>query len=201
MGSHPDDIDNFTNTNRINNSIKYTTPSYRGFSAGILYSFGGIAGNPSQNQIWSVGFGYTLNPVSFGASYLNARDPNVSFYGNTPNKGTATANNIGSFGSTASPQSNPVFAGFASAKTLEIIGLGSSVTINQLILAISASNVRFGGLGASSGPNPLGYTGQAIFNTVDVNARYWLSPFLQLGIGYVYTHRNSVNNKGSAAYD
>jgi predicted porin len=47
MGAHPDDLDNLTNTNRI-----FTSAKYGGFSAGALYSFGGIAGNATQNQIW-----------------------------------------------------------------------------------------------------------------------------------------------------
>jgi predicted porin len=87
MGSHPNDLDNLTNTNRINNSIKFTTLKYGGFSAGGLYSLGGVTGSPTQNQIWALGAGYSGAGLSVGAGYLNARDPNVSFYGNTPNKG------------------------------------------------------------------------------------------------------------------
>ncbi|MEX3964604.1 porin [Paraburkholderia sp. EG286B] len=200
MGAHPDDLDNLTNTNRINNSIKFSTAKFGGFSAGALYSLGGVAGNATQNQIWSLGAGYTGGAFSFGAGYLNARDPNVSFYGNTPNKGTATANNIGSAGSPTSPQSYPVYAGYASAKTLEILGAGASYTLGGAAFSFAATNTRFNHLGSTSGPNPLGYSGDAVFTSFDFNVRYSLTPYLQLGSGIDYTHRNSVKGDDGAKY-
>ncbi len=110
MGSHPDDLDNLTNTNRINNSVKFTTRDYAGFKAGALYSLGGVAGDATQNQVWSLAASYASGPVAIGVGYLNARDPNISFYGNTPNKGVTTANNLGSFGSATTAQiTNPVY--------------------------------------------------------------------------------------------
>ncbi|WP_321817701.1 MULTISPECIES: porin [unclassified Paraburkholderia] len=200
MGAHPDDLDNLTNTNRINNSVKVTTAKFGGFSAGALYSFGGVAGNTTQNQIWALGAGYTGGAFAFGAGYLNARDPNVSFYGNTPNKGTATANNIGSSGSATSPQSYPVYAGYASAKTLEIIGAGASYTLGGAVFSLAATNTRFDNLGSASGPNPLHYSGDAIFTSLDFNVRCSVTPFLQLATGIDYTHRNSVQGDDGAKY-
>ncbi|BBU33516.1 porin [Caballeronia pedi] len=200
MGSHPDDLDNLTNTNRINNSIKYESATYGGFKASALYSFGGVAGSVTQNQIWGLGAGYTGTSFAAGVGYMNARDPNVSFYGNTPNKGTATANNIGSAGSATSPESNPVYAGYASAKTLQIIGGGASYNFGSTTVSLVGTNVRFESLGSSSGPNPLGYTGDAIFTSIDLNARYWLTPSLQFGAGIDYTHRNSVKGDDGAKY-
>jgi predicted porin len=200
MGSHPDDLDNLTNTNRINNSVKFESATYGGFKASALYSFGGVAGSVTQNQIWGLGAGYTGPSFAAGVGYLNARDPNVSFYGNTPNKGTATANNIGSAGSATSPESNPVYAGYASAKTLQIIGGGASYTFGNATVSLVGTNVRFDSLGSSSGPNPLGYTGDAIFTSIDLNARYFLTPALQLGAGIDYTHRNSVKGDDGAKY-
>ncbi|RQR27780.1 porin [Burkholderia sp. Bp9143] len=200
MGSHPDDLDNLTNTNRINNSVKFASASYGGFRASALYSFGGVPGSQAQNQIWGLGAGYTGERFVMGLGYLNARDPNVSFYGNTPNKGTAAANNIGSGGSSTAPESNPVYAGYASAKTLQIFGAGASYTLKDTTLSLVGTNVRFGSLGSSSGPNPLGYTGDAVFTSVDLNVRYRASPMLQLGAGVDYTHRNAVKGDQGAKY-
>ncbi|WP_322058408.1 porin [Paraburkholderia sp. J63] len=200
MGAHPDDLDNLTNTNRINNAVKITTAKFGGFSAGALYSFGGVPGSTTQNQIWALGAGYTGGSFAFGAGYLNARDPNVSFYGNTPNKGTATANNIGSAGSSTSPQSYPVYAGYASAKTLEILGAGASYTLGSAVFSLAATNTRFDHLGSASGPNPLGYSGNAVFTSYDFNVRYNVTPSLLLGSGFDYTHRNSVKGDDGAKY-
>ncbi|RQV70285.1 porin [Burkholderia cenocepacia] len=200
MGSHPDDLDNLTNTNRINNSIKFTSAAYRGFSAGALYSFGGVPGQFSQNQIWSFGGSYTAGGFALGAGYLNARDPNVSFYGNTPNKGLASANNLGSAGSAATAQSNPVFAGYASAKSLQIAGLGTSYSFGGATLGFVATNTRFENLGSASGPNPLGYRGKALFTSLDVNGRYRVTPALLVGGSFDYTRRSSVKGDDGAKY-
>ncbi|MFM0005122.1 porin [Paraburkholderia dipogonis] len=200
MGSHPDELDNLTNTNRINNSIKVVTPNYRGFSMGALYSFGGVAGGVSRNQIWALGGGYSNASVQIGVGYLNARDPNVSFYGNTPNKGTAIANNLGSVGSASAPESNPVYAGYASANTTQIISAGVAYTFSQTTIGAVVSNTRFYSLGSQAGPNPLGYSGSASFTNIELNGRVRVTPSLLLGAAFDYTDRNSVRNDGGAKY-
>jgi predicted porin len=200
MGSHPDDLDNLTNTNRINNSVKYTSPSFHGFSAGALYSFGGVPGSMSQNQIWALGAGYSGAALQAGVGYLNARSPNVSFYGDTPNKGSTTANNLGSFGSATAPQSNPVYAGYASANTTQIIGGGAAYTFGSAVAGVAISNTRFYSLGAQPAPNPLGYTGSASFMSYEVNGRVRLTPALLVGAAFDYTDRSSVKNDGGAKY-
>lgn len=200
MGSHPDDLDNLTNTNRINNSVKFTTANYHGLSAGALYSFGGVAGSVSRNQIWALGGGYTGGSLQVGVGYLNARDPNVSFYGNTPNKGNATVNNIGSAGSATSPQSIPVYAGYASANTTQIVGAGAAYTISTTTIGVVFTNTRFYSLGSQPGLNPLGYAGTASFNNLELNGRWRVRPSLLLGAAFDYTDRNSIKNDGGAKY-
>ncbi|WP_433694874.1 porin [Paraburkholderia phenoliruptrix] len=200
MSSHIGDIDNLANTNRINNSVKYTTPSFGGLKAGALYSFGGVAGSQSRNQIWSLGVSYNGGAFSAGAGYLNARNPNVSFYGNTPNKGLATANNIGSAGSATAPEALPAYAGYASANTLEIIGVGASYVLSQTTVSAIVTNTRFEGLGSSSGPNALGYSGNAVFTSAEVGVRTFVTPALLAGVAFDYTTRNSVKGDGGAKY-
>jgi predicted porin len=200
MSSHVNDVDNLSNTNRINNSIKYTTPSFHGIRAGALYSFGGVAGNQTQNQIWSLGASFNGGALSLGAGYLNARNPNVSFYGNTPNKGLATADNLGSLGSATTPQSSPAFAGYASANTLEIIGGGASYTLSQTTVSAVVTNTRYEHLGSASGPNPLGYSGNAILTNAELGVRTRITPALLAGVAFDYTQRNSVKSDGGAKY-
>ena len=200
IGTHPDDVDNLANTNRTNNSIKFRSSVMNGFRVGGMYSFGGVAGNFTQNQIWSLGASYSAGPFSFGAGYFNARDPNVSFYGNTPNKGPATANNLGSFGSTTSPQGNPVFAGYASAKTTQIIGVGATYALDQTTIGVVVTNPRFESLGSASGPNPLKYSGSANFINAELNVSSRLTSSFLLASAFDYTKRNSVNGDGGAKY-
>ncbi|MEX3975858.1 porin [Paraburkholderia caribensis] len=51
VGAHPGDLDNFNNTVRTNNSIKFKSLSYVGFSFGAMSSLGGVAGDVTRNQV------------------------------------------------------------------------------------------------------------------------------------------------------
>jgi predicted porin len=200
MSSHVGDVDNLSNTSRINNSIKLTVSPLNGVKAQALYSLGGVAGNQTQNQVWSLGASYAASSFSVGAGYLNARNPNVSFYGNTPNKGLASVNNIGSPGSATTPEVLPAYAGYASANTLQIIGLGASYTLGAATVSAVATNTRFKSMGSASGPDPLGYTGDATFNSAELSGRYFITPGLLAGAAFDYTQRSSVKGDGGAKY-
>ncbi|WP_420959069.1 porin [Burkholderia gladioli] len=200
MASHVGDIDDLGLLYRINNAVKYVTPVFGGLRVSGLYSFGGVPGAGGQNQVWSLGASYEHGGFGFGAGYLNARNPNVSFYGNTPNKGLATINNIGSAGSATTPESFPAFAGYASANTLEIMGLGGSYSFGRTTVGGVLTRTRFDSLGSASGPNPLAYTGNAVFTSAELGVRTLITPALQTGIAFDYTRRNSVNGDGGARY-
>jgi predicted porin len=62
------------------------------------------------------------------------------------------------------------------------------------------TNTRFGSLGSSSGPNPLGYTGNAIFTNAELGVRTRITPSLLTGVAFNYTQRNSVKGDGGAKY-
>lgn len=200
MSSHVGDVDDLGLLYRINNAVKYVTPVFGGLRVSALYSFGGVPGASGQNQVWSLGASYEHGPFGFGAGYLNARNPNVSFYGNTPNKGLTTANNIGSAGSATAPESMPAFAGYASANTLEIMGLGGSYTFGATTVSGVLTRTRFDSLGSASGPNPFGYTGNAVFTSAELGVRTMVTPALQTGIAFDYTRRGSVDGDGGAKY-
>ncbi|MFL9872920.1 porin [Paraburkholderia megapolitana] len=200
MSSHIGDIDDLGLLYRINNAAKYVTPTLGGIRFSALYSFGGLPGSMGRNQVWSLGMSYESGNFGFGAGYLNARDPNVSFYGNTPNKGLSTANNIGSVGSTTVPESFPTFAGYASANTLEIMGLGGNYTFGGTTISGVLTNTRFDSLGSSSGPNPFDYSGNVNFTNIELDVREHITTTLQTGIAFDYTRRSSLDSDGGAKY-
>lgn len=142
----------------------------------IDFSFGGVPGATGHNQVWSFGTRYEHGPFGIGAGYLNARDPNVSFYGNTPNKGLASVNNIGSPGSATTSESFPSFAGYAPAKTLEIYGIGGSYTLARTTISSVLTRTRFDSLGSAFGPNPSHYSGDAGFTSVEFGVRTLVPP-------------------------
>ncbi len=132
MAAHPLDVDNFNNTNRVNNEIKYTSKTIGGITFGGAYSLGGVAGNVSRNQIWSIGANYANDPLLAGVGYLNVRNPSVSFYGNG---GSAAATPAGVPGSNFG--ASPVISGYASAHTLQVIGAGGAYSFGPATFGIT----------------------------------------------------------------
>ncbi|WP_347554155.1 porin [Robbsia sp. KACC 23696] len=202
MIAHAGDVDNLANTRRSNNSIRYLSPSYNGLTFGGVYSVGGVSGSATQKQIYSLGVGYTHGPFAVAAAYLNARDPNFSFYGSQANAGTtAASNNLGGVGSATTAQSIPTFAGYASAKTLQIIATGASYKLGAATFNVVYTNTQFQHLGnLSDGPNPFNYSGSATFNSAEASVSYRFTPAWTAGASYDYTHNSGASNRGSATY-
>jgi len=185
IAAHPGDLDNFNNAYRVNNAIKYTSPTYAGFSFGGLYSLGGIAGQFARNQVWSLGAGYNNGPLVLGVGYLNAR---------TPGNAGGMFNN----GSTASavPVTSPVYGAYANnANTYQVIGAGGAYSFGAATIGATYSNTKFKGF--SVGP----YVNQtATFNNGEVNFKYQLTPALILGAAYDYTQGSKIDNASAAKY-
>ncbi|MGN7984957.1 porin [Burkholderia sp. 22313] len=185
IAAHPGDLDNFNNAYRVNNAIKYTSPTYAGFSFGGLYSLGGIAGQFARNQVWSLGAGYNNGPLVLGVGYLNAR---------TPGNAGGMFNN----GSTASavPVTSPVYGAYANnANTYQVIGAGGAYTFGAATIGATYSNTKFKGF--SVGP----YVNQtATFNNGEINFKYQLTPALILGAAYDYTQGSKIDNASAAKY-
>ncbi len=74
--SHPYDNDNTDNSFRINNSIKYQSANYGGFSFGGLYGFSNQAGGFANNRAYSAGANYANGPLKVAAAYLQTQGAN-----------------------------------------------------------------------------------------------------------------------------
>jgi predicted porin len=193
ISAHPGDLDNFNNSYRTNNSVKFTSLNYNGLTFGGVYSFGGVAGDVSRNQIWSLGAGYSHGPFAVGVAYLDARNPNLSFMGTNSQTALTAA--------TANGTVTPVYSGFMSARSYQSAGAAAAYTIGDTTVALTYSNVRFSNLGdLSSGPNPNHYTGTAVFNNAEISLRYRPTPAILLGAAYDYTDGGGVNANPGAKY-
>ncbi|MFL9914132.1 porin [Paraburkholderia fungorum] len=191
IAAHPGDLDNFNNTYRTNNTVKYTSANYNGLTFGGTYSFGGIAGNVTGNQIWSLGAGYNNGPLVLGVGYLNARTPAASG-GLFNDSGTTTTAAV--FAAAASP----VYAGFTSANTYQVIGAGGAYTFGAATIGVTYSNIRFGNLGASFASPFKGQS--ATFNNAELNFKYQLTPALLVGAAYDYTRGAEIDGTSRAQY-
>ena len=193
--AHPGDVDNTDGSNHINNAIKFKSVSYGGFTFEGTYSFGGIAGRFNQNQIWTVAANYTRGPLTLGAAFANARDPNFSYFGNNAASSTTGSNMSGS----------RVYSGYASAKSQQIFVAGASYVVGAATIGVNYSNTQFKDIGTLPGLPAMGAGGDARFHDIEANVLYQLTPALFLGAGYNYLKGYGVNgatyNQGAIGVD
>ncbi len=196
IATHIGDLDNLNNSRRVNRAIKYTSVNHNGLTFGGLYSLGGVPGSPTKNQIWSAGASYANGPLNLAAAYLNIRNPNLSFY---EVNASGDGNNLGK----ATPSSldiNPSYAGYASARTLQIMGIGSTYAFGKFIAGLLYTNVQFKNLNDSeSGPlattNPNGYRGNVTFNNLEASLAYRFTPQLGGMVAYNYFKSGHVTGR------
>lgn len=194
LGAHPDDIDDLGHSQRINNTIKFKSATFDGFTFGGMYGLGGVAGDFTGRQFWSGALSFVAGPLTVAAGYTNARSPNLSYFGTGGTSGPASSNNLGSAGSATTAQSNPVYAGFASAHSLTIAEGGVKYQIGAATLGALFSHISFDNLGdLASGPNPLRYAGTASFNDAEVSGSYQITPTIQVAAAYNYLHGASLS--------
>lgn len=196
-GYHPGGLDDVDGSERANNAIKFTSNSYRGLRVGATYSFGGVAGAVTQNELLSAGLAYNNGPFAFAAAYLFVKAPNFSLFGNngTSNAPTsASAINI----------TSPVFRGYASAASQQEFGAGASYTIGRATVGGIFTSTQFKDIGGTviNGAKPAtAITGSSpTFNTAEINLKYQLTPSFLLGVMYAYTRASSYAGESGASY-
>lgn len=59
---------------RINNSLKYTSPTIQGFSGDVAYGFGEVAGDAAASRTLSGSVGYENGPIAARLAYQNTND-------------------------------------------------------------------------------------------------------------------------------
>jgi len=190
IAAHPGDMDNFNNAYRTDNTVKYTSANYSGLKFGGTYSFGGVAGNFTSNQTWSLGAAYHNGPLALGIGYLNARTP--------AHAGGLFGNNTTT--STPSAVTTPVYSGFTSANTYQVMGAGGAYTFGAATLGATYSNIRFMNLGAVASLNKSGYVGTATFNNAEINFKYQMTAALLVGAAFDYTNGSDVNEANGTTH-
>ncbi|WP_296650846.1 porin [Paraburkholderia sp.] len=171
----PGDIDNYDNSFRTSNAIKYMSPDISGFKVSAMYGFGGAAGSMSAGQTYAAAVSYNNGPIGLAAGYFRA----------TSGNGT-----VSSFDGLQSPTTGGVVddspgisGGFVSANSLQIVRAAGSYAIGPVTTGISYSNVQYQNYQtATSGSN-----NRTEFNTGQAYVNYQLLPAMVVGVGYNYT--------------
>ena len=169
--SHPYDNDNTDNSFRVNNTVKYMSPSFAGLQFGGTYSFSNETGF-ANNRTYSLGGQYTNGGLLVGAAYLDANNPGLT-----------------TDGSIATDDANFI------SERLRIFGGGINYTFGAATLGFVYTNTNVGEpsatdtsvyVGAITPPN--GGTLTALkFQNFEVNGKYQFTPAFFVGVQYVYT--------------
>ena len=85
----------------VNNSVKYQSMSYGGFSAGAMYCFGGVAGSFGSNSGVSAGINYTHGAFGANAAYTQVKTAVSGAQDSVRNWGVGAHYRIGSVTATA----------------------------------------------------------------------------------------------------
>ncbi|SAL55902.1 outer membrane protein, (porin) [Caballeronia udeis] len=159
--SHPFDNDNTDNSFRVNNSVKYQSANYSGFTFGGLYGFSNQAGGFGNNRAYSAGAQYANGPFKIAAAYLQLQNPNTNITsGAVTDTGVLATNTM------------------AAVQTQRTYGVGANYAIGPVTVGGAWTQSRFQFVMGDS---------TARFNNYELNGRYALTPALSLGAAYTYT--------------
>ncbi len=164
--AHVMNLDNM-NTNggfAVNNSIKFTSANYEGFTFGGTYGFSNQAGGFSDNRAYSIGAAYQFQGLHLGAAFVQQNNPYSANNQSGATSGLFAASSDGAalgnfrqriFGAGASYEFGPAQVGFVWTQA----NIGN---VQSIPLSIHQNNY-------------------------EVNAKYKLTSALGVGVAYTYT--------------
>ncbi|CAD6513950.1 porin [Paraburkholderia sabiae] len=175
LAAHPFDNDNADFDFRLNNSVKYVSPTLAGFQLEGVYGFSN-ATNFSSNRAYSAGVTYSTGPLSVAVAYLHL-------------------NGAGS-GTDGAVTSDAVFV----ATRQQNIDAGVKWTFSNnanIALAYSHVDVRSPtGNGYAPDIGTQTWTSWK-FDNIEVNGQYYFQPDLSLIGAYTFTHGKLESTAGS----
>jgi predicted porin len=179
FGAHPYDNDNSDWDFRIQNAVKYVSPTFAGITGEALYGFSNEAGGFAQNRVYSAALQYQTGALSAAVAYLREDAPGLNDSG-------------------AITTSETVFV----ASSQQNIDAGVSYKFNERFtasIAYSHVDVYDPTSNAYFVNQPAAGQNSWKFDNVDVNGQYFFKPDLWLGAGYIYTHAHISSTAGSAS--
>ncbi|MCI3206507.1 MULTISPECIES: porin [Pandoraea] len=180
MFAHASDIDNTSDSYRVNNAIKFTSVDYGGLSFGAMLGLSN-SNSPGTATVgnWSAGTRYRIGSLLIAAGYLQAKHPATLF----PD-GNFQANTSGAAIGAAGP-----FSYVGNPASLQEWGLGATWNIDAVTLGANYTRTLFG--------QANGTTATVAFTNYEVWANYHFAPSWTVGAEYTYT-AGSVGYSGTS---
>jgi general bacterial porin, GBP family len=179
LAGHPFDNDNLARSFSVQNSVKYTSPSYMGLHIGGLYGFSNQSGDFSNNRAWSIGTSYDYGPLRFAASYLQ-----IDNGGNNTNGAVS----FGNGSATVAAQSQRTY------------GAGVNYSVGPATLGFVYTHSQFDNMqGVNVGGtvfNGIGGTNLHLDN-YEINGRYAFTPAFSVAAAYTFTDGNMTGSNGT----
>ena len=168
-GVHIGDNDNGYNNLRVQNSVKYVSPTISNFNVTAVYGFGEVAGDASVNQVYSVGSGYKNGNFSWAVAYTQF---------NSPNSPTSPDGAIGNdYGSSLLIFNKSAVTSGVGVSKQRIAGTGGFYKVGATDFGALYTNVRYNYLDNSN----------LTLQNFDLNLVHHLTQALNLGASYFYT--------------
>lgn len=182
LGSHPYDNDNADWDYRIQNSVKYVSPTVAGFTGEAMYGFSNEAGGFADNRMYSAAVQYQMGPVAAAVAYLKS-------------------NNGGLNSSGALPSATTVFT----AASQQDIDAGVSYKFGDkaaVSLAYSHVDVYNPTGNVYFATQPVAGTQDSWkFDNIEINGQYFFAHDFWLGAAYTFTRAHISTVTGSSDPD
>jgi predicted porin len=161
--AHPFNNDNL-NTNggqSVNNSVKYSSANYAGFTFGGTYGFSNQAGGFANNRQYSIGAAYQWQGLHLGAAYAQQNNP--------------AANTSGASDGVLANSGGIMTGDFRQRQ----FGAAASYSFGPATVGAAWTQSRI--------DNVVGTQQSLRANNYEVNGKYNLTPALGLGVAYTFT--------------
>jgi predicted porin len=169
VGATPFDNDNTDWDFRVNNSIKYVSPTVAGLTGEAMYGFSNAAGGFADNRLFSVAGQYTYSGLTAVAAYMRIDNPGAG------TSGAVTNDTVFS----GAVQEN-IDAGLAyKFKSVQVAATWSHTNIDS-----PTGNAYLSG---SIAPANGGSWTAWKFDNFQINGQYFLNSAIWMGASYTYT--------------
>ncbi|WP_250523573.1 MULTISPECIES: porin [unclassified Caballeronia] len=171
----PGDLDNYDNSLRVSNAIKYVSPVFSNVQIEALYGLGGVAGNVTAGHTMAVAATWRYAGFAFAGGYFYARYDPANAAGNSAD--------IISISLASSGYS-------AAASALQIARVATTYDVSGFTVGAGYSNTQYKPAFTSA----TAFNQAESFNSASAFVNYKFTPAVIAGLSYSYT-----NSRGAQA--